>query len=115
MTNKEAIEILKGYKQRLENSCSNVLEEDIKAFNIAIMALEERPQNNLCWWDGYNTAKKIFERPTGEECVTIKMFEEEIKKIEQILSDNTPWHEKMDEAAWDRWNTTEKREALDNG
>ena len=22
--------------------------------------------NNLCWWDGYNTAKKLFERPQGE-------------------------------------------------
>ena len=21
--------------------------------------------NNSCWWDGYNTAKKIFERPQG--------------------------------------------------
>ena len=29
--------------------------------------------------------------------------------------ESTPWHEKMDEAAWDKWNTTEKREALDNG
>lgn len=43
-TNEEAIEILKGYKQRLENSCSNVLDEDIKALDLAIKALEERPQ-----------------------------------------------------------------------
>lgn len=39
MTNKEAIEILKAYKQRLENSCSNQLDKDIKAFDIAIGAL----------------------------------------------------------------------------
>ena len=39
-TNKEAIEILKAYKQRLENSCSNQLDEDIKAFDLALKALE---------------------------------------------------------------------------
>lgn len=22
--------------------------------------------NNSCWWDGYNTAKKLFERPHGK-------------------------------------------------
>lgn len=41
MTNKEAIEILKVYKQKLENSCSNQLDEDIKAFDLALKALEE--------------------------------------------------------------------------
>ena len=39
MTNREAIEILKAYKQRLENSCSNQLDKDIKAFDIAIGVL----------------------------------------------------------------------------
>jgi len=33
------MEILKVYKQRLENSCSNQLDEDIKAFDLAIAAL----------------------------------------------------------------------------
>lgn len=39
MTNKEAIEILQGYKSRLTNSCSNLLDDDIEAFNIAIKAM----------------------------------------------------------------------------
>jgi hypothetical protein len=40
MNNKEAIEILKVYKQKLENSCSNQLDEDIMAFDFAIKALD---------------------------------------------------------------------------
>lgn len=41
MTYKEAILILKLYKQELEDSCSNLLENDIKAFDLAIKALED--------------------------------------------------------------------------
>lgn len=41
MTNEQTIEILKGYKQRLENSCSNLLDEDLQALDVAIKALEE--------------------------------------------------------------------------
>lgn len=44
MTNKEAIEIIKAYEDRLTNSCSNQLDKDICAFDLAIKALEERPQ-----------------------------------------------------------------------
>ena len=40
MNNKEAIEILKAYKQKLDNACSNQLDEDSKAFDLAINALE---------------------------------------------------------------------------
>ena len=43
MTNKEAMEIMSLYKQRLDESCSNLLERDKEAFSIAIKALEERP------------------------------------------------------------------------
>ena len=39
MTNQEAIEVLNVYKKRLENSCSNQLDEDIESFNIAINAV----------------------------------------------------------------------------
>lgn len=39
MTNEEAIEIIKVYKHKLEKSPSNQLEEDIKAFKLAIDAL----------------------------------------------------------------------------
>lgn len=42
MTNKEAIEILRLYKQRLDDSCSNLLKYDKEAFDLAIKALEER-------------------------------------------------------------------------
>jgi hypothetical protein len=41
MTVEEALVIIKAYKQKLENSCSNQLDEDIKAFNLAIKALED--------------------------------------------------------------------------
>lgn len=44
MAREEAIEILKGYKLRFEQSCSNQLEEDIKAFDMAIEALQELPK-----------------------------------------------------------------------
>ena len=48
MTNEEASKIIKAYKQRLENTCSNKLDEDINAFDLAIKALEEeRPQGDL--------------------------------------------------------------------
>lgn len=41
MTSEEALEIIKAYKKKLENSCSNQLDEDIKAFDIAIKALKD--------------------------------------------------------------------------
>lgn len=40
MTNQEALEIIKGYKQRLDESCSNQLDKDKEAFALAIKALE---------------------------------------------------------------------------
>lgn len=40
MTNKEAIEIIKAYKDRLTSSCSNQLDNDIEAFTLAIKALK---------------------------------------------------------------------------
>jgi hypothetical protein len=40
MTGEKALEIIKAYKKKLENSCSNQLDEDIKAFDLAIKALE---------------------------------------------------------------------------
>lgn len=41
MTNEEATEIIKAYKDRLTNSCSNLLDNDIEAFTLAIKALSE--------------------------------------------------------------------------
>jgi hypothetical protein len=40
MTKQEALEIIKGYKQRLDESCSNQLDKDKEAFALAIKALE---------------------------------------------------------------------------
>ena len=41
MTNEEAAEILKLYKQRLDGSCSNLLDRDKEALVLAIKALED--------------------------------------------------------------------------
>ena len=40
MTNADAIEILKAYRQKLTNSVSNKLDSDIQAFDMAINALK---------------------------------------------------------------------------
>ena len=77
MTNKEAIEILKGYKQRLECSCSNKLDKDIEAFYMAIKALEK----DKC------SSCKHCDKDYGETCLnpegTCRVFEydgyEEVK------------------------------------
>ena len=44
MTIKEAIEIIKAYRDKLMNSPSNQLDGDIKAFEIAIRSLEALPE-----------------------------------------------------------------------
>ena len=49
MTNEEAIEILKLYKQRLEESVSTELGNDIRAFEMAITALSAEQTAN---WEG---------------------------------------------------------------
>lgn len=41
MDNEHAIEIMKAYRDRLTSSCSNQLDSDIEAFNLAIKALED--------------------------------------------------------------------------
>lgn len=41
MTNEQAKEIMKAYRDRLTSSCSNQLDSDIEAFNLAIKALED--------------------------------------------------------------------------
>ena len=43
MTREEATEILKAYRNKLSNSVSNQLDGDIKAFDMAIKALEQEP------------------------------------------------------------------------
>lgn len=71
MTLQYAKEILAGYKQRLIESCSNQLDKDIEAFNLAIKALdgaiicmsevEMKP-----YFEGYKAGKEDFEPPKGE-------------------------------------------------
>lgn len=41
MDNKHAKEIMEAYRDRLTSSCSNQLDSDIEAFNLAIKALED--------------------------------------------------------------------------
>ena len=43
MTREEAIEIIKAYREKLNNSVSNQLDGDIKALDMAISALEQEP------------------------------------------------------------------------
>lgn len=43
MTKEEAKEILQEYRNKLSNSVSNQLDEDIKAFDMAIKALKQEP------------------------------------------------------------------------
>ena len=67
MTNKEAMEIMKGYREKLTNSCANNLFDDIEAFNIAIEALDNIDElcENLAFY--INERNRLLEeRPTGE-------------------------------------------------
>ena len=50
MNSKEAIEIIKEYKYKLEVSCSNQLDKDIEALDLAVKALEERPKGKWITW-----------------------------------------------------------------
>ena len=56
MNSKEAIEIIKEYKYKLEVSCSNQLDKDIEALDLAVKALEERPKGK---WE-YNRNGLIY-------------------------------------------------------
>ena len=65
MTNEEAIEIIKAYKDRLTNSCSNLLDNDIEAFTIAIEAMEENEKLSLLYSDMANEIARL-KSITGE-------------------------------------------------
>lgn len=68
MTNEEAIEILKLYKHRLEESVSTELGNDIQAFEMAISALE----NN------YNSAEQ-----TGGDLISRDYTIQQIQKAKE--------------------------------
>lgn len=69
MTNEHAIEIMKAYRDRLTSSCSNQLDSDIEAYDLAIKALNtqeslekkieflmnERPQAEWLYFEGVST------------------------------------------------------------
>ena len=57
MTNREAIEILRMYKQRLDESCSNLLGNDKEAFDLAIKTLEKGDRYNEGYLAGQACAK----------------------------------------------------------
>lgn len=69
------IKILKGYRQRLEASCSNQLDADKEAFDVAINALETGEiymtgKDYDLFLEGYKQGKKDFARPKGEWITT---------------------------------------------
>lgn len=68
MKREDVIEILKGYKQRLDTSCSNQLDADKEAFDFAIDAIETGEiymtgEDYNLFLEGYKQGKKDFERP----------------------------------------------------
>ena len=58
MTNEEAIEVMKAYRDRLINSASNQLDGDIEAFDIAIKALEQGSKMGHWLYSGENGADR---------------------------------------------------------
>lgn len=87
MSKEEAIEILKAYKQNLLNSCSNQLDGDIEAFDIAIKALdflstvtEDKFHDisdslMLQYKQGWNEALEALKIKWEAECFTTKKSE----------------------------------------
>lgn len=70
MKREDVIKILKGYKQRLDTSCSNQLDVDKEAFDFAIDAIETGEiymtgKDYNLFLEGYKQGKKDFERPRG--------------------------------------------------
>ena len=118
MTNEEALDELSVIYERLshpENCEQGVYSfrdgEYLEALELAIKALEEQPTGDLISRDDlkkafedtvciepmpYAFVKQIIDNaPTvelyqGEECVNIKMSEDEIEKFKQMLQERTP-------------------------
>ena len=81
MTNKEAILILKAYKDKLTSSVSNQLDRDIESFDLAIKALEmvddvnhkvyrneNCPQKHKCYdYQGYHCSGCSWEKKGDTE------------------------------------------------
>lgn len=96
MTNKEEAEILKLYKQRLDESCSNLLDRDKEAFDLAIKVLEQtnnsndtdRVRHDLAYYSEEDNACNM------EELMTVEFYQsEKTGKIycEFISSDEGCW------------------------
>ena len=91
----EAIEILKAYRYKLTSSVSNLLDEDIKAFDLAIKALEQEPcdkcvystKDGYCQYDDITEAILPYEvcetvsRQAALDCLTATG----LKKFDFIL------------------------------
>ena len=79
MKREDVIEILKGYKQRLDASCSNQLDVDKEAFEFAINAVETGEiymtgEDYNLFLEGYKQGKKDFGRPQGQWIVEKNQF-----------------------------------------
>lgn len=72
MTNEEAIEVIKEYRDNLINSPSNQLDGDIKAFDMAIQSLSS--------WEEYSDKlwKKAYERGKTEAYSRLEQIRTEI-------------------------------------
>ena len=49
ITDKEALEIIKAYRQKLTDSVSNQLDKDIEAFDVAVEAIESKINGGYRW------------------------------------------------------------------
>ena len=56
MIKEESLEIIKAYRDKLKNSVSNQLEDDIAAFDVIIKASEQEPNDFAKW-----VAREIFD------------------------------------------------------
>lgn len=56
MIKEESLEIIKAYRDKLKNSVSNQLEDDIAAFDVIIEASEQEPNDFAKW-----VAREIFD------------------------------------------------------
>ena len=78
MTNEQAKEIMEAYRDRLTSSCSNQLDSDIEAFNLAIKALGDEPQGE---WVG-----NAFNEHHCNRCGHPALWEEEPDDYYEVQS-----------------------------
>jgi len=94
MTREEAIEIIKAYREKLNNSVSNQLDGDIKALDMAISALEQEPCEDAVSRDAVlktldNMDKALDENRTVEEYKAL--LKECYKELPSVTQKSGKW------------------------